>query len=57
MKIVSQNKEIAMLKSRSKIMWTEMTRPELETYLNKNPNPVVIIPLGSIEQHGVQLSL
>jgi len=57
MKIVSQNKEIAMLKSRSKIMWTEMTRPELETYLNKNPNPVVIIPLGSIEQHGVQLPL
>ena len=37
----------------SKIMWTEMTRPELERYSNKKPNPVVIIPLGSIEQHGV----
>jgi len=46
-----------MQKSSSKIMWTEMTRPELETYLSKKPNPVVIIPLGSIEQHGVQLPL
>ena len=41
----------------NKIMWTEMTRPELEAYLSKKPNPVVIIPLGSIEQHGVQLPL
>lgn len=46
-----------MQKSSSKIMWTEMTRPELEMYLNNKPNPVVIIPLGSIEQHGVQLPL
>jgi len=41
----------------NKIMWTEMTRPELETYLSKKPNPLIIIPLGSIEQHGVQLPL
>lgn len=57
MNIISRNKETTMRKSSNKIMWTEMTRPELETYLNKKPNPVVIIPLGSIEQHGVQLPL
>jgi len=45
------------MQAKNKIMWTEMTRPELETYLSKKPNPVVIIPLGSIEQHGVQLPL
>lgn len=56
MNIISQDKEVTM-QNVSKIMWTEMTRTELETYLNKKPNPVVIIPLGSIEQHGVQLPL
>lgn len=57
MNIISRNKETTMRKSSNKIMWTEMTRPELEMYLNNKPNPVVIIPLGSIEQHGVQLPL
>ncbi len=41
----------------NKIMWTEMTRPELEMYLNNKSNPVVIIPFGAIEQHGVHLPL
>ena len=45
------------MQARNKIMWTELTRPELEAYLNNKPNPVVIIPLGAIEQHGVQLPL
>jgi len=45
------------MQAKNKIMWTEMTRPELEMYLNNKSNPVVIIPLGAIEQHGVQLPL
>ena len=31
--------------------------PKVEVYLSKKLNPVVVIPLGSIEQHGVQLPL
>ncbi|MFP4200081.1 MAG: creatininase family protein, partial [Clostridia bacterium] len=34
-----------------------MTRPAFEEYLESEPNPVAIIPLGSIEQHGPHLPL
>ncbi len=34
-----------------------MTRPAFEEYLESEDNPVAIIPLGSIEQHGPHLPL
>ncbi|MFO7941172.1 MAG: creatininase family protein [Bacillota bacterium] len=38
-------------------MLHEMTRPAFEEYLESEPNPVAVIPLGSIEQHGPHLPL
>ncbi len=35
----------------------EMTRPAFEEYLESESNPIAIIPLGSIEQHGPHLPL
>jgi len=40
-----------------KVLLQEFTRPEFEEYLESEPNPVAIIPLGSIEQHGPHLPL
>lgn len=36
---------------------TEFTRASLEDYLSNTPDPVAIIPIGSIEQHGPHLPL
>ncbi len=40
-----------------KVLLQEFTRPAFEEYLDEEPNPVAIIPLGSIEQHGPHLPL
>ncbi len=40
-----------------KVMLHDLTRPAFEEYLRENPDPVVIIALGSIEQHGPHLPL
>ena len=36
---------------------TELTRPRFEEWLEKEPEPVIIIGVGSIEQHGPHLPL
>ncbi len=41
----------------STVLLHEMTRPAFEEYLASESNPVAIIPLGSIEQHGPHLPL
>jgi len=35
----------------------EMTRTGFEEYLKANPDPIALVPLGSIEQHGPHLPL
>ncbi len=40
-----------------KVLLQDFTRPAFEEYLKEEPNPVAIIPLGSIEQHGPHLPL
>ncbi|MFO8060131.1 MAG: creatininase family protein [Bacillota bacterium] len=40
-----------------KVLLQEFTRPAFEEYLEQEPNPVAIIPLGSVEQHGPHLPL
>lgn len=40
-----------------KVMLHEFTRPAFEEYLREEKNPVAIIALGSIEQHGPHLPL
>lgn len=40
-----------------KVMLQDFTRPAFEEYLSSEDNPVAIIPLGSIEQHGPHLPL
>ena len=39
------------------LLLTDFTRAGLEEYLEQNPDPVALIPLGSIEQHGPHLPL
>lgn len=39
------------------VMLHEVTRGAFEEYLEKNPDPIALIPLGSIEQHGPHLPL
>jgi len=41
----------------SKFWIHELTRPAFEDWLDKEPDPVVIIGIGSIEQHGPHLPL
>ena len=41
----------------SKFWIHELTRPAFEDWLDKEPEPVVIIGIGSIEQHGPHLPL
>jgi creatinine amidohydrolase len=41
----------------SKLWIHELTRPAFEDWLDKEPEPVVIIGIGSIEQHGPHLPL
>lgn len=40
-----------------RVMLHEFTRPAFEEYLKEEPNPVAIIAVGSIEQHGPHLPL
>ncbi len=40
-----------------KVLLQEFTRPAFEEYLESEPNPVALVPLGSIEQHGPHLPL
>ncbi len=40
-----------------KVLLQEFTRPAFEEYLESEDNPVAIVPLGSIEQHGPHLPL
>lgn len=42
---------------RKHLLLTDFTRAGLEEFLQQNPNPVALIPLGSIEQHGPHLPL
>jgi creatinine amidohydrolase len=42
---------------RKHLLLTDFTRAGLEEYLENNPDPVALIPLGSIEQHGPHLPL
>lgn len=39
------------------VMLHEVTRSAFEEYLKQNPDPIALIPLGSIEQHGPHLPL
>jgi len=41
----------------SKYWITELTRPAFEDWLEHEENPVVVIGIGSIEQHGPHLPL
>ncbi len=43
--------------SEGKVLLQEFTRPAFEEYLESEPNPIALIPLGSIEQHGPHLPL
>ncbi len=40
-----------------KVMLHQLTRPAFEEYLQGEPNPVAIIAIGAIEQHGPHLPL
>ncbi len=39
------------------VLLHELTRPAFEEYLQSTPEPVALIPVGSIEQHGPHLPL
>ncbi len=46
-----------MSEETTKVLIQEFTRPAFEEYLENESNPVAILPLGSIEQHGPHLPL
>lgn len=39
------------------VLLHEVTRSAFEEYLRENPDPIALVPLGSIEQHGPHLPL
>ena len=48
MNLLSENGKL------SKFWLWELTRPAFEDWLDNDPAPVVVIGIGSIEQHGLQ---